>query len=297
MKKALYLFILILVISFSSCSFGGYQFAFTDKTVEDRSPCIQQMEEIKPQSTGHTKYSFLIVTDMHIGAARYSHNDDGFFKWLDKQFDNPDEVMRPAFVINLGDIADTGSSKEYKEYADWETKVKMAAQTKLGIADYKIFNVAGNHDIYNDGAANYRKMVYPHSFSYCFSFSNSSTEEGFDFYFLDSANGTFGIRQLNDLEKKFKQNNRPKLIFTHYPLYLKGINMMIQDTLERAKVLTFLAEGDAKLVMGGHAHVTQSKDFGPFLSQITAAYAGRNTVCLVTVDEQTCEVSTKVVSF
>lgn len=290
MKKTVLFLLTSIIALFSSCKFGPYFLAFTEENVEDRSKSITRLQgPYLPSGTnGQSIYSFLIVTDMHIGAKQYTHDDKGFFIWFQNQVNNPNPALRPQFIINLGDIADSGSLSEFKEYLVWSERVRTIAKTGIdGIQDFKIYSVVGNHDLYNNGRNHYLNYTYPRFYSYCFDFANDSTTQGFEFYFLDSANGTLGRYQLEDLQNKMKMSSKPKIILSHYPVYAGGILVVtLQDTLECAKILTLAAENNARLMLEGHAHRYYTTNYGRMYEEVTPSYASYNGINLITVDER-----------
>ncbi|MCQ2241126.1 metallophosphoesterase [Treponema sp.] len=301
MKKTLIIFFASLGIIFSSCKFGMFPLAFTDQNVEDRVHSITRLDDshLPSGTNGLSKYSFLIVTDLHIGADRYTHDDEAFFRWFENQLNSDDASRRPQFIINLGDSSDSGREAEFKEYVEWTKKVKeLARNGKDRINDFKIYSVIGNHDIYNNGQDYYLTYMYPHFYSYCFDFANDPSTQGFEFFFLDSANGSLGRHQLNDLERKLKANSKPKIILTHCPVYSDGVLLVsFHDSLECAKILTLVAENNAKLMLEGHAHRNSSYDYGSMYEEVTSSYANNNTINLITIDETTGTCSTDRMKF
>ena len=289
MKKTALILLASIIVLLSSCKFGPYQFAFTEENVEDRSRTITRLQgPYLPSGTnGLSTYSFLVVTDMHIGAGHYKHDHNGFFIWFQTMMNCPDPTKRPQFIINLGDIADSGRLSEFKDYYIWSEKVRDIARNSIdGIQDFKIYSVVGNHDLYNNGRNYFLNYTYPHIYSYCFDFANNSSTQGFEFYFLDSGNGTLGRYQLEDLQSKMKKSSKPKIILSHYPVYAGGILVVtLQDTLECAKILTIGAENNVKLMLEGHAHRHYTYNYRRMYEEVTPSYASNNAVNLITVDE------------
>lgn len=250
-----------------------------------------------PKESGNV-YSFVIITDVHFGSKRTeeSNVDADFLNWISQRFDsfkdsNPEKV--PRFILNLGDTADGGHDSEFKDYLEFENKIKAIAKEKIGDSDYKIYSILGNHDLYNNGVTGYAKYCFPYISSYFFNLDSDSSDSipGFSFYFLDTANGTLGKNQLDDFKDKTSSDPCPKIILSHYPVYAGAedpvaILMRIQNSMERNTLLTYFSRYNVKHVYDGHIHKSFWFDFKKFREDSLDAF--KDGVCVVvTVNEKT----------
>lgn len=288
-----------------SCNYGFFWGLFGEENVDDRSSSLRSLQTSVPNfsvqspalSTG--VYSALIITDMHYGATWGNDNEQDFLDWLSARFESGDAEKIPRFIVNLGDTADGGHRSEFKDYVDFENRIKSLAKDKLGDSDYKIYSILGNHDLYNNGVEGYEDLCYPYISSYYFSISVSGS--GFTFYFLDTANGTLGESQLNDFKDKISSDSRPKIVFTHYPIYAgagesDALLMRLQNTMERNTLLTYFSKYNIKQVFEGHIHKRTSFDFKKFREDVINSFR-YGEAALFTVNEQAGTVSTEIITF
>lgn len=299
----------------SSCNFGFFWGLFGEENVDERSssmtdlnperPDFQKQELKAPKSSDNT-YSFVIITDCHFGSRRTEdcNVDEDFLKWISNQFESykdtePEKV--PRFILNLGDTADGGHDSEFKEYLEFENKIKAVAKEKIGDNDYKVYSILGNHDLYNNGVSGYKKYCFPYISSYFFNLDSDPADSipGFSFYFLDSANGTLGKNQLDDFKDKTSSDPSPKIILSHYPVYAGAedpvaILMRIQNSMERNTLLTYFSRYNVKQVYDGHIHKNFWFNFKKFREDSIAAFKD-GVFALVTVNEKTQTMHTEVV--
>ncbi|WP_191014633.1 metallophosphoesterase family protein [Treponema zioleckii] len=284
--KKLFLFnlIFLILILYSSCSFGAYFLLFDEDNVDTRAASVEKLSDSQlPSVSFGNVYSGVLITDVHFGAQE--NECEKFLSWISAQFENEDSTLRPRFILCLGDIANSGSSKEYDEFNSFCEAVRKLASEKIGDSDFKIYSTIGNHDLYNNGWSNYKKQVFPYKTAYYFDSSNFSLGN-FSFYFLDSANGTFGEKQRESFASVVKNDPNAKIVCTHYPIYAGGNALMtIQNTMERATFLTIFKKNNVKQVFEGHAHRTYGFDYSTFREDVTASFVRRYTWRLFTVDE------------
>ncbi|MBQ0051648.1 MAG: metallophosphoesterase [Treponema sp.] len=308
-SKASKLFLAILLnfllLLISSCdNMGAFPFLFNEDNVDERYGGFKQLSENEiPSLPSDTDgiYTGLIVTDVHFGGWGFDKEEKNrFLEWMEKQFQNEDKTKIPRFAICLGDSADGGHRSEYEEFNSYFEEIKSMAKKYLGSSyEFKVYTVLGNHDLYNNGWENWKKQVYPYTSSYFFTAKTDSSSAGISYYFLDSANGTLGKDQLNDFEKKIKNDKNPKLIFTHYPIYAgKSVQLvLLGDTIERNRCLSLFAKNNVKMVFGGHSHSNFSHDLNDFSQENTTALF-RNGYCrLFTVNEKAGTVSTRLIEY
>lgn len=311
LKKNVFIIVQAFLFSllFTACAnYGLYQTLFGEDDVDERFKCFSNLNSEAPVLPKDTdgKYSFLVVSDIHIGANDVHHSKIN--KFLDKEipnlFSSDDKTRIPRFLINLGDTGDGGHSKEYSEFNEYfgiGGKIQNIAKEK-GIVekaeDFKIYSILGNHDLYNNGWENWKKMVWPYTTSFYFSVSSDSKYKPLSFYFVDTGNGSLGKDQTDAFETLLKSDQNPKLIFSHYPFYSDQVPFMaIEDTTERNYLLDLFQENKAADLFGGHVHTNFKKDLGSFNQINTAALFKNGYYRLVTVDEKTSAVTSELINF
>ena len=186
-----------------------------------------------------------------------------------------------------------GHEDEADDYNKAAARWIQTAKDELGASDYKVYTILGNHDLYNNGWEVWKKKIYPYTSYYKFTINaGGASNGGFDFYFLDSGNGTLGGPQIEDLERNLSASSRPKIIFMHYPLYAGGIfYFALDDVHERARLISAFAESNVKYVFEGHKHQQHDYDFNNFKETVIGAYLQERFFGLVTVDEAAGSVS------
>lgn len=299
-----------LCLFLTSCAnYGFYQMLFGEDDVDERFSKFTNLSNsdspVLPADLDG-KYSFIVVSDIHIGAANvHTSKINKFFdSEIPKLFSSDDKTKIPRFLINLGDTGDGGHASEYSEFNEYfgnGGKIQQLAKSS-GIveneSDFKIYTVLGNHDLYNNGWKKWKKMVWPYTSTYYFSLRSSSDFSPITFYFVDTGNGSLGKDQIDDFENLLKADPNKKLIFAHYPFYSDQVPFMkIEDTTERNHLLSLFQKYKAVDLFGGHAHINFEKDLGDFDQINTAAMFKNGYYRLVTVDEKTASVSTKLIGF
>ncbi|MCR5218995.1 metallophosphoesterase [Treponema sp.] len=286
MKKLFYtLLVLFLSLMTFSCNMGAYWFVF-GQDVEDRVSSLKVLDS--PSSvTGTTGsvYSILVITDPHFGSDRADQDIEAFYEWFDSQLKNSDETLRPRFMICLGDILDgghKGEADDFNEFADTLAQMASAA----GISGFTTYSILGNHDLYNYGWDVWKENINPGTSFYKFTTHGSASDKGMSWYFLDTANGTLGDRQLELLQEEMEEDSLPKIVSMHYPLYCGGIiQLSIQNALERNTLMSLFAKNNVKLVMEGHAHRSKHYDSGSFEEHLISSFLYSRAFSLITVDE------------
>jgi predicted MPP superfamily phosphohydrolase len=201
-------------------------------------------------------YSVIAITDIHFSRTK---KDEFLTKLKDLDFT---DYGPPAMILALGDISDGGTHSQYKEYNDFVDEIE-------NILHIKVFPVPGNHDTYDTGAygKNYIEDVFPTTF-YRIKFRNIS------YYFLDSADGTFGYKQLNSLENLFISDSNKKIICTHYPLYADTLYYRLSNYKEKAHLINLLSNNDVILYLSGHTHIFLEHNFGSFKEYVCGNLVG-----------------------
>lgn len=307
MRKFRRFFILtsfLISLAFSSCAnYGFYQLLFGEEDVDERFSGFSDLsgETVISSDLGlGGKYSFIVVTDVHIGASDvHSSKMNDFLDEISSLFESSDKTKIPRFIVNLGDTADGGHLSECNDYNSYLEKIRnLAVEKKVVNAaeDFKVYTILGNHDLYNNGWTGWKKTIYPYKSTYYFSLSSGSSP--FSFYFVDTGNGAFGTDQLDSLEKLLKSDPNPKMIFSHYPFYSDNVPLMaLEDTAERNYLLSLFAKNNVKALFGGHVHTVFEHCLGGFSQVNTSALFKNGAFRLVTVDESNTSVSTKLIEF
>lgn len=191
MKKKL-IFICAVFLLCTSCKFGLQEIFWRADPVDRRSKELVKLtgSELSFKSGMTSKYDCLLITDVHFGNDHYSVRQDAFFKSLQKYKAEHSSPSEPQilFCIALGDIADHGRAAEFDAYEAFQKRI---ADT-IGKPN-SVYNVVGNHDLYNSGWKLWEKSCYPHKSAYYFETKN------FEWYFVDTGNGTLGRPQFYDL--------------------------------------------------------------------------------------------------
>jgi len=171
---------------------------------------------------------FAVIGDTHVGL------EDSIYKQVINELKNEDI----DFIINLGDITQSGLKTQYNEYID--------ATNSL---DIPVYNVIGNHDIEGNG-----KTLYEDYFGASY---RSFNYEGLHIIFLDNVSQSgLGNAQKEWLEQDLAENDKPVIVCMHIPVYdptKKFPNRCFMD--DDSRYLTKLAEVyNVKYILAGHVH-------------------------------------------
>ncbi|AEE17556.1 metallophosphoesterase family protein [Treponema brennaborense] len=271
-NSAAYLLLCIIAAcTFQSCRYGisealnrGYEVSKRSTTITDIPTPIY--------AEGADSYTCVILTDVHYGADK-SRPDDRFLTWLDEK------KTKPAFCLVLGDMAEHGEKSEFEQYKAFADKIE---ERKV-----PVYGVVGNHDLYKTGWRYWKTYVKPYNSYYRFYTQN------FAWYFLDSGNGTLGEPQLQNMIREMQADPRPKLVFTHYPVYGGGIfYFALSDTKERALLIDTFARNNVKTVFTGHYHPGKPPfNFGSFSELVVKGFLDNAAWIELHVDETNAAVS------
>lgn len=269
-KLYILLTVLTLVPFFPGCKFGGHEMFWRANPVDKRSTSFVNLTETLPKPLPN-QYDCLIITDTHFGNKNYTTPTDSFFKQLENYI--AEKGSAPAFCIILGDIVDHGIEKEYSEFKQFQNTIEHTYNIPC-------YNVVGNHDLYNSGWKLWKEISKPYTSCYYFQ------TKKFDWYFLDTASGTLGRPQFYNLKNKLTMNSKPKLIFTHYPLYGDKIfYFSLSNPREIAELISLFSKTNVKLYCSGHYHSSRFYDFGPFQEYVVAAFGEFKKFHILHIDE------------
>lgn len=277
MKK----FVLITFISlfiFSACKYGADNFFYPQNSVHNREKNITYLSNTGVEGLS-SSYSFAVMTDVHYWALEFQKApampDSEFLSWLDAL----PSSEKPGFCLVLGDVVDYGAAEQYPAYVSFIDNIESR--------NVKVFNVAGNHDLYNSGWDNWRINCYPHT-----SFYNFKTS-GFSFYGLDTGSGGPGYEQLTSLQSAFSVDSKPKIVFSHYPFFSDSLVFSMCDSTERNLALDMFQKNNVRLYLCGHIHKYELYDFGTLRHLALPSFRYDGIWALVTVDESSGTYSVK----
>lgn len=268
-EKNFFALLFLALFFFSTCNYGF------DEALARRNPLYQRTNELKdlgaiPDVGQDTPYKILVISDAHFGAETLPQNgprkDEEFFAWFDKL--QGEDV--PKFAIFLGDNAEHGWKGEFEACKNFCDRLE-----KKGVKSY---HAVGNHDLYNQGFENYSKIIFPYTL-YRF------TAGGFSYYFIDTASGFLGKRQMKALKKAFDSDQNPKIVSSHFPIWTNGhFYFSLQDSSERNLLIAYMAMSNVKACLTGHTHREAVSDFSSFTEYNYPGFFARSGWGVLTVD-------------
>jgi len=290
MKKVL--FVLLFAFLLASCKYGFYLGLFDEDDVDERTSSLKKLSDL---SFDADVFSFVIVSDVHFGSSA-SRDNAAFFEWYKNALESAEIEKKPRFLVCLGDSADKGYKSEFEEYNEFLREIESMESSYWG-KSIKSLTILGNHDLYNNGWENWKSQVYPYTAYYSLVL-NGKSGGSVSLFFLDSANGTLGVDQLESLESEISADVNPKIVFSHYPVYAGGnLLMTLQDTTERSLLLTWFSKNNVRYVFAGHAHKNYGFSHSSFREDVTASYVFNRYFRLVTVNTVTGNVSSELLSY
>ena len=157
-------------------------------------------------------------------------------------------LMRPEFVVSVGDLIEGYSTNRQRVEAEWEEFLGFIDQL-----DMKFFFVAGNHDVTNPVMHDiWREHFGPEWYSFDY--------KGVHFLCLSSedAHDEIGEKQLQWIENDLQENQdaRWTLVFLHKPLWVYAERAMAsggEDPTNWKKVEQLLG-ARPHTVFSGHVH-------------------------------------------
>ncbi len=294
MKKSILILSSLLVILSISCKYGIGEAFYRKNGINKRIENIKELDNPIPEEVG-SKYTILMMSDVHFGSSQ-KRNDDEFIEKFKELCSVEDVTLRPRFAVNVGDVTEIASAEEYDSFLKVTSKMKEIAYEKMGIDDFKVYSITGNHDLYNDGWELYKTKLYPGTSFY--SFHTGKGDKKIGWYFLDSGDGSLGKKQLNYLKTAMNNDDSKKIVYSHYPLYENSVfYYTFQNTEERDILLNLFNKRNVALVFAGHFHTGWEYDYGNFKEIGVRGYLDRRNVTLLTVNHETMEFNVKEVKF
>lgn len=285
-NHALKVFLILVLPAFLavSCGYGIHEGFYRENPVGVRAGAMTFLSDTATSglvsSISGKKYKLLVISDVHQGKNEDSaSNAAKFTSWVFS------ESQKPDFCINLGDTADHGNPSEIDSYVEMEDYIKT-----LGVKN--VYNLPGNHDLYNSGWNYWKERMYPHESFYTFSTGALS------FYFIDSASGSLGNAQMNSLRTAMENDGKQKIVLSHYPVLSNELMgyCSIQDSYERDLLVDMFVKNKVRYVIAGHSHVYEELEAGTF-KEINAPSLGKDgRFLLFTIDESDMSIKCRIVS-
>lgn len=262
--------------------------------VESRATNIKLLdnEEVIKSVTEDDEYDVIIITDVHIGNENKGKNgprrEDDFFAQIEEVNSETGKSLADTtkFALCLGDVAEHGYEDEFIRFNEL---VKDRFENDYNI---KLYSVVGNHDLYNSGWYHWAYYNYPNTSFYKFE------TPSFSWYFLDSASGTLGGYQYDELRSKMINDDKQKLVFTHIPVYAEdNLYFVMQNTEERNLLISTCARTNTVLFVDGHTHKDRTSNFGYFIERNVPGFLEKYGYAVLHVNEKTKDCSIKVVYY
>lgn len=278
----LYIVLCFFSLFFFSCSYGWDDFFYREDQVNSRSDSIVRLDGTSfAPSVGSDKcFSVILMTDVHFGKEG-GKNPEYILSWVKAKSGFLAAEGFPAkFIICLGDVTSSASLKEYSDYVDLCTGIK-------GETGLQVYTIPGNHDLYNSGWSYWSTMVYPYFGAYKFTTANEFG--AYSWYFLDTANGTLGNEQLEDLSSMMENDPNYKVVLSHYPIYGDGMwYYILQNENERDTLVQLFAKNNVKLVLEGHMHLEKNCHFGAYFEEkVLSAYERTGEISVLKINLET----------
>lgn len=266
MKLLRFIFLFVFSVLLSGCDFSEDGFWTGDSNVNNRYSGFKNLSGTAGDSfsTGlsavNGEYEILVLTDVHVGARFFKNSTvQAFYNWLDAY-----DKSKIKFCLSLGDFADDGTESQMQDYAGIVNRIESVIGNANG-STVKVFNVLGNHDLYNDeGWESWKKYCYPHTSYYKF-------ETGaFAWYALDTGSGSLGSKQFASFKDEITKEGKIPVIFTHYPLVnesydITSMPFAMRDTTERNILMKYLSDNRTSSYFCGHYHRGNVNRYGSFV--------------------------------
>ncbi|KAI9286381.1 Metallo-dependent phosphatase-like protein [Umbelopsis sp. AD052] len=173
-------------------------------------------------------YNIMIIGDPQL-TDKYSYGRKGVIQWITEFYSDQymrrnwkklNRKLRPDAVVFLGDLMDGG--REWPDDREWKEEVnRFKALFKPLDSSTKVLYMAGNHDVgFGDGIrtnivnrfksefgdTSYELFLDSHSIVMIDSVSMSSTDPNIH-------------QQPRDFVREIRPSDKPRILFTHVPLY------------------------------------------------------------------------------
>lgn len=248
---------------FFACGGGGGSTPYSGLFYSDNQPDERidaNLAHYAAPSLNST-YTFLLFSDLHLG-----YESETLLPYTQISASISQEASAGhsvSFVATLGDQTEAGKLNQYQLYQTFITFIK--SQTN----NAPVYGVIGNHDLWNGGKTRWPVYVTPGTSFY--NFSDNSINRSF--YFLDSASGTLGTKQLNNFEQALSSDSKRKFVFIHYPIIFTDGNtyFMLADPAEKLKLLYLTDEYTIDMFFTGHNHEPSFDTNGTFAQYVAGS--------------------------
>lgn len=242
--KKLFLTILLLLLLLTACNPNinkDFKIQIMDQyNAAEENPFLKPIAGSDTSKTGN--FSFMLVTDTHIGKQDGIRVDDTFISWLE---DNG-KAQNIAFIVNLGDITDNAEAEEFNAFENNSlTPWKKYTESDLFIP------VLGNHDNRLNGPEIFKQTFTLNTTYYRFDYGDV------EFYILDTSFRTLGRQQLALFEEAMERpTDKPRIILSHVPLHGSDsvIYAAMTDSTEVRRIVQAMRRGGARTYLSGHQH-------------------------------------------
>lgn len=274
----------LICILFTSCEYDLEHAFFRAQGTDERTKSCYTLTAAEAPDATLESYSVAVFGDIHFGGKNTIRREQAFLDWLEE---SKADGTAPAFCICLGDITEHGQKEEFEAYNEFVQKVEALLGTG------RVYNVLGNHDLFNNGWEDYSKLIFPYKSFYYF-----KTKQ-FSWYCLDTASGTLGRKQYEKIKTMFEKDPSPKIVLTHIPAYSNPLNSMgyfsMQNNYEADLLLTLYSNSNVKLVLNGHIHEPYKNYFNSFLELTAPGITQTNSWTVISIDENAGTISEKMV--
>lgn len=212
------------------------------------------------------EYSFLVAADSHTTV------ETRRLKALFEESLNPNQNY--MFAAHLGDLAET--QPEYYE----EVRQIVSSFDERDPDKFAFYPVVGNHDVTRNGWSLFTKIFQSSTYAVTVS-RPGAKDDNIDifeeeiqkddkqdlFLFLDTANGTLGKRQLDEILPLFlsiRQYYRHCFVFTHNNFFRPRSNAFSANfpREELYHLLNQFSENNITTVFSGHIHKSDDRYYG-----------------------------------
>lgn len=264
MKNKIFVLTNVFIFSFLvlSCDINLGRFFFRDPTPNDR---VGSLEDFGKQEVSDSIIRFLVITDLHFGSDKKRAESELFESVSKLQY-------QQDFIFLLGDLVEVGDKKYYKQCEAFVAKLSKSF-SNAGFSVPKIFSLIGNHDLYQKGFENWKSLNFNQSKGKTFyKFHTNIYSSGKTFtrswYFLDTASGTLGKDQLDQLQTKLTHDKNPKIVFSHYPMNTEDTSSFmifkLSDSREVSILIDLFDKTNVDAMISGHYHYGGGYEYGSF---------------------------------
>jgi hypothetical protein len=229
-----------------------------DYDAQNRMPVIENVPD---------EYCIYSTSDSHYSDRddfELQSDEDRLYQYVTVERNDPKAI----FSLLVGDLANASGETGYQRV---DASLRFNAETQA--KNDPCFPVIGNHDVYFD-CADYFKQYF-HTSTYTVTVK---TVGGFqDLYiFLDSGNGTFGQRQTEWLKEQLEHRSdyRHCFVISHNWMFRTSYNYtttpaanLPQD--EQYAFMDLMSQNDVDMVIMGHFHMREQRQFGGVLYVMT----------------------------